>query len=232
MGNQPEFLGHRAAAAEFLEDAAQHRLDGGKDILLRDKTHFDIELVEFAGAAVGARILVAKTRRDLEIAVEARHHDELLELLRRLRQSVEFSWMQAGRHQKIARTFWARSGKNRGLELEKTLGLHPRAERVDDLTAQHDVLMQLVAAQIEEAIAQPHVFRIVLLAEHGHRQFGGGSQNLDSDDIDFDEAGRHFGIFGARGAFPNRAVDPDDPFRTNLPSLRESWLILVHDAWD
>ena len=60
------------------------------------------------------------------------------------------------------------------------------------------LLMQLLATQIEEAVAQPHVFWIILLAEHGHRQFGGGSENLDSGDIDFDQAGRHFGIFGAR----------------------------------
>src|SRR5580704_3426913 len=124
MADHREFLGYRAARTKLLENPAQHRLDRGKDILLGDKTHFDIELVEFAGAAVGARILVAKTRRDLEIAIEARHHDELLELLRRLRQGVEFSRMQAGRHQKIARAFWTGSGENRSLELEKALRLH------------------------------------------------------------------------------------------------------------
>ncbi len=98
------------------------------------------------------------------------------------------------------------------------------------MAAQHDVLMQLLAAQIEEAVAQPHVFWIILLAEHGHRQFGGGSQNLDSGDIDFDEAGRHFRIFGARGASPNRAVDQHDPFRTKLFGLIESWRIRIHHA--
>jgi len=48
------------------------------------KAHLDIELIELARTAVGARVLVAEARRDLEIAVEARDHDELLELLRRL----------------------------------------------------------------------------------------------------------------------------------------------------
>ena len=221
---------HRAAAAELLEDPAQHRLDRREHILLRDEAHLDIELIEFAGAAVGARILVAETGRDLEIAVEARHHDELLELLRRLRQGVEFSRMQPGRHQKIARAFRARSGEDRRLELEKSLCLHARAEGIDDLPAQHDVLMQLFPAQIEESIAQPHVLGIVLLAEHGHRQFGGGSQNLDLGHIDFDEAGRHFGIFGARWAAPDRSVDPDHPFRAKLLGLGESRRIRIHHA--
>ncbi len=98
------------------------------------------------------------------------------------------------------------------------------------MTAQHDVLMQFFAPQIEEAVAQPYVFRIILLAGHGHRQFGGGSQNLDSGDIDFDESGRHFKIFGARGAAPDRSVDPDDPFRPKFSGLIESLRIRVDHA--
>ena len=76
---------------EFLEHAAQHRLDGGEDVVLGDEAHLEIELIEFARRTVGAAVLVAETRRDLEIAVEARHHDQLLELLRRLRQRIELS---------------------------------------------------------------------------------------------------------------------------------------------
>ena len=116
------------------------------------------------------------------------------------------------------------------LELEKTLCLHARAEGIDDLPAQHDVLMQLFTAQIEKTIAQPHLFWIILLAEHGDGQFGGGPQNLDCGHIDFDEAGRHFGIFSPRGAMANLSVDPDHPFRTKLLGLRESRRIRIHDT--
>src|SRR5260221_5599450 len=94
----------------------ENRLDGGEDVVLRYEAHFHIELVEFARRAVGARGFVAKTRRDLEIAVEPRHHDELLELLRRLRQGVELSGMQARRHEKVARAFRRRGGQDRRLE--------------------------------------------------------------------------------------------------------------------
>ena len=69
-----------------------------------------------------------------------------------------------------------------------------------------------------------------MLAEHRQGQFGGGSQNLDFGHIDFDEAGRHVGIFGARWAAPDRSVDPDHPFRTQLLGLRESRRIRVHHA--
>ncbi len=100
-----KFRRHGLAGGEFLEHAAQHRLDGVEHVVLRDEAHLDVELIEFARRAVGARVLVAEARRDLEIAVEARHHDELLELLRRLRQRVELAGMDARRHQKVARAF-------------------------------------------------------------------------------------------------------------------------------
>src|SRR3546814_17154805 len=68
----------------------KHRLDSIEDVILRDEAHFEIKLVEFARRTIGTGVFVTKARRDLEIAIEARHHKELLEHLRRLRQRVEF----------------------------------------------------------------------------------------------------------------------------------------------
>src|SRR5204863_6052620 len=118
------------------------------------------ELVKLAGRAVGARVLVAKAWRDLEVAVEARDHGELLELLRRLRQRVELAGMQARRHQEVARAFRRGRGQDRRLELEETLLLHAAADRIDDLAALDDVGVQLLATQVEETVFQPYVLRI------------------------------------------------------------------------
>jgi hypothetical protein len=41
----------------------------------------------------------------------------------------------------------------------------------DDLGAGHDVLVQRLAAQVEEAVLQADVFRIIGLAKHRQRQF-------------------------------------------------------------
>ncbi len=73
--------------------------------------------------------------------------------------------------------------------------------------------MQLLAPQIEEAVFEPGLLRIFLLAEHRHRQFGGGPQHLDLVDIDLDLAGRQFGVLGAGGAPAHLAVDAHHPFR-------------------
>ena len=122
IGNAREGLGDRLALGELLEEVAQHRLDGVEDVLLLDEAHLDIELVELAGRAVGAGVLVAEAGRDLEVAVEAGDHDELLELLRRLRQGVELAGMEPRGHQEVARAFRARmrSGSASGTRRSRT----------------------------------------------------------------------------------------------------------------
>ena len=90
---------------KLLKDATDHRLDSVENILLLDKAHLEVELIEFAGAAISAAVLIAETGRDLEIAVESGDHDKLLELLRCLRQCIEFAGMKTRRHQKVTRTF-------------------------------------------------------------------------------------------------------------------------------
>ena len=78
--------------------------------------------------------------------------------------------------------------------------------------ALHDVAVQMLAAQIEEAVTQPDVLGIVLLAEHRHRQLAGAAQDLDLADVDFDFAGRQLRIDGALRPPPHLAVDAHHPF--------------------
>ena len=89
---------------ELAEDAGQHRLDGRKHVVLRHERQLDVELIELAGRAIRPRVLVAKTGRDLEVAIEAGDHQQLLELLRRLRQRVELARDGCG---------WARGSRAR-----------------------------------------------------------------------------------------------------------------------
>ena len=78
--------------------------------------------------------------------------------------------------------------------------------------ALHDVVVQPVAAQIEEAVLEPDLLRIFLIAEHRHRQFAGRPQHLDLGDEDLDRAGRQVGVLGAGRALAHLAVDPHHPF--------------------
>ena len=113
--------------------------------------------------------------------------------------SARIARMEAGWDQEVARAFGARGGEDRRLELEEPLLFHPSAERINDLPAQHDVLVQLLAAQVEETVSEPRVLGIGLVAEHRQRQVAGRAENFDLTHVDLDEAGRHLWVFGAGG---------------------------------
>src|SRR5581483_2678010 len=102
---------------KLLEDAVKDGRERREDVLLRDERHLEVELIELARRAVRTPVLVAETRCDLEIAVEPRGHQELLELLRRLGQRVELPRMDAARHEVIARALRRARGQDRRLEL-------------------------------------------------------------------------------------------------------------------
>ena len=223
------FLRHGLAAAELLEQAAQDGLDRIEHIVLRDEAHLQIELVEFARRAVGARVLVAEAGRDLEITVEARDHDQLLELLRRLRQRVELAGVHAARHEIIARAFGRGRGEDRRLELEETGVAHALPQRPDDVLPLHDIGVQRFAPEIEEAISEPRLLRIVRLAEHRQRQLLGFRQNIEALDPDLDRAGRQVGIDRLGRAGDHLAVDAHHPFRLQPLRLLEGRRLRVGD---
>ena len=199
--------------AELLEHAVQHRLDRREHVLLGDERHFEIELVELARRTVGPRILVAEARGDLEVAVEAGHHDELLELLRGLRQGVEFARMDAARHQEVAGAFGRARGEDRCLEFGEPLLDHAPADAGDDGGAQHDVAVHLLAAEIEETVAKPGILGVVLLAEHRHRQLRGDGLHGQLADAQLDMAGRDRVVDRVVAALDDGARDRHDALR-------------------
>ena len=227
IGDMRELLGDGKPAAEFLEHTAQHRLNGVEHVLLGDETHLDVELIELSGRTVGAGVLVTEAGSDLEVAIEARHHDQLLELLRRLRQRIELAGMDARGHEEVASTLGRGCGEDRRLELEEALVRHAAAQRVDDLAALHDVLVDALTAEVEEAIAQPDVLGILGVAEDRKRQFGGLAQHLDVGREDLDEAGGEIGVLGAGRARAHLAVHPDHPLRAHLLGRLEGGRIRV-----
>ena len=127
------------AVGELLEHARQHRLDRIEHVVLRDEAHFEIELVEFARDAVGARVLVAEAGRDLEIAVEAGDHHQLLEHLRRLRKRVELARVDPARDQIIARAFGRAAVRIGVWNSVKPCSIIRR--RIDAMTAERSMML-------------------------------------------------------------------------------------------
>ena len=187
-------------------------LDGGEDILLGHEAHLDVELIELQ-AAVGAQVLVPEAGGDLEVAVEARHHQQLLELLGRLRKGVEGPRVHPGRHQEVPGAFRRRSRQDGGLVLQEALLDHPVADRVDDLRAQDDVPVEGLAPQVEIAVLEPDLFRVVRLAEDRQGQLGGLGQDLDGAHAHLDLAGGEVRVHGLGRPGDHLAVNADDALR-------------------
>ncbi|NRP51543.1 hypothetical protein XMM354_003342 [Aliiroseovarius sp. xm-m-354] len=145
-------------------------------------------MVEIGGRAVGARVFVAEAGRDLEVFVKARNHQQLFELLWRLRQRVELARMQTRRHEEVARSFGGGCGDDRGLELTEVLIPHTLADRGHNVRAQCHVLLHLLTTQVEVAVTQARFLRVLLIAKHLQRQLSSRAKHLDVACVDFDLA--------------------------------------------
>jgi len=90
-------------ATDFLEQMAGHRLEEIEHVVLIDEAHLAVDLRKL-GLAVGTQVLVAETLGNLEVAVDAGHHEQLLERLRTLGQCIKLSGVHTRRHHEIAGT--------------------------------------------------------------------------------------------------------------------------------
>ena len=96
---------------------------GLEHVVLVDEAHLHVHLHELV-LTVGAEVFVAQATRHLVVAVDASHHQQLLEELRALRQRVERAGLLARRHQELAGTLWRRRDEHRRLDLDEVTG-HP-----------------------------------------------------------------------------------------------------------
>src|SRR3546814_18982578 len=88
--------------------------DWSSDVCSSDLLHVQLGELELAVRAQG---LVAGAYRDLIIAIEAGHHQDLLEQLRRLRQRVELAFVHARGHQEVACALGRGLGQARGYDV-------------------------------------------------------------------------------------------------------------------
>ena len=90
------------------------------DLLFAHERGLDIELREFR-LTLGAQVFVAEAAHDLIVAIEAAHHEQLLEQLRRLRQREELTGMRAARHEIVARAFRRRLRQHRRFDVDEAV---------------------------------------------------------------------------------------------------------------
>ena len=98
--------------------AAEQAFDEADDVVLADEAGLDVDLGELR-LAVGAQVFVAEAAGDLEILLHARDHQELLVLLRGLRQGVEAARAEARGHEEVAGAFRGRVREDRRFDFEE-----------------------------------------------------------------------------------------------------------------
>ena len=143
-------------ALHLSEQALHEPLVDLHDILDIDEAQLHIDLGEL-GLAVGAEILVAEAARELDIAVEARHHQELLVDLGRLGQGVELAGMDARGHEIVAGALGRGFDHHRGLDLDEAVLVEIVAGDLGDARASDQVLLQRRASEVEIAVFEPDI---------------------------------------------------------------------------
>ena len=121
---------------QLLEEIAGHTLEDRQHIFLLDEAHLTVDLSELR-LAVRTKVLVTEALDDLEIAIKTTNHQQLLEGLRRLGQSVELVRVHARGHDEVTSTLWRRLNEDRRLYFEEALTIkiaaHSKSKAVTQL---------------------------------------------------------------------------------------------------
>ena len=131
-------FGRQLHATNLLEQVTGHVLKQVDHVVLVNKRHLAVDLCKL-GLTISAKILVAETFCYLEIAVKARHHEQLLQRLRTLRQSIELTWVHARRHHKVACAFRCAAYEDWGFHLYEVARIKEVANQYGHAVAQLQV---------------------------------------------------------------------------------------------
>ena len=153
----------------LLKDRADEVFHHLADFDFFQERRFNIDLREF-GLAVGTQVFVAEALDDLIVAVKARDHQHLLKELRRLRQRVEHTVLNAGRNEVVAGAFGGGLRENRRFNVDKAVVIQEVAHGLRHLKAQLQVFLHLRTAQIEHAVGKTRGFAHSVVVELERRR--------------------------------------------------------------
>ena len=178
-----------AASGPDIPDQPLGHLD---HLLLVAEAHLHVDLGEL-GLAVGPQVLVAETFGDLEIAVEAADHQQLLKQLGGLGQGVELPGPDPAGDQVVSGPFGGGFGEHRRLHLHEAQLRQGVAGGDGRLGAEAEDLMHLRRPQIEIAVFEPDLLVDLRVAQvEGHRL--GAVLDLQLADDDLHLAGLEIGV--------------------------------------
>ena len=131
-------------------------LDDVEHIVFIDEGHFEVQLGELR-LPIRTLVLVAIAADDLEVAIHAGHHEQLLVELGRLGQCVHVTRLQPAGDQEVASALWRAPDQHWGFDLEEPFGVEEIADRFCQPVPQLEVARHPRPAQVQVAIAKPHL---------------------------------------------------------------------------
>ena len=188
-GHAGEFV--ELDALHLLEEMLGEAFEHVEHILLMYKAHLAVDLRELR-LTIGAEVLVAEAAHNLEVAVHASHHQQLLVLLRTLRQGIELTGVHAGRDNEVAGPFGGALDEHGGLYLEKITVGEVVSHQHSHLVAHDEVVAHGIAADVEVAVFHAEVVATVALVFDGKGRRLGLVKDIQFGDLEFDITCRNF----------------------------------------
>ncbi len=189
----------------FLEHRTDQLLHDAGNGTFVDETHFQIELREF-GLSIRAQVLVAETTHDLVIAVQPRHHQELLENLRRLRQCKKFARVGPAGDDVIAGSFRRRFRQHRRFDIDKAVLIEEIPHCPGHRMSQAQVGEHVLPAEIQVAKLEPQfLVRLFVMVKRRRLRI---VQRLQFVRENLDLSGRHIRVHRTFGPVTHLPFDP------------------------
>ena len=182
-------------------------------VLLLDERHLAVDLSELR-LTIGTQVLVAEATYDLEVAVVTSHHQQLLQGLGRLRQSVELIGVHTARNNEVARTLRGRFDQIGGLDFEEALLVEERTHCLSHTVAQDHCTLQGGTTQVEVAVTHTQIVATVRVLLDGERRSLCHVENGQLFGCHLDIARCHFGVL--RLTLDNATRYLNDIFATQL----------------
>mmetsp|Transcript_26293 Transcript_26293/g.36697 ORF Transcript_26293/g.36697 Transcript_26293/m.36697 type:complete len:288 (-) Transcript_26293:414-1277(-) len=143
-----------------LEDAVDHRLEGVEDVLLSHERHLAVDLREFR-LAVGSELLIAEALDDLEVAVDPSNHEDLLECLRGLGESIELAGVGSRWYYEVARSLRCRFHQYRRLNLNEAFACEIIPYNLCAFGTENEGVFDRIASDVEEAVLHANFFKAI-----------------------------------------------------------------------
>ena len=200
--------------AHAAEGIGQDLFERAHDIVLVHERHLDIDLGEL-WLTVGTQVLVAEALGNLVVALDATDHEQLLQKLRGLRQSVEVARLDAAGDDEVAGALGSGLEQGGRLDLHELTVVQRLANGKGKVGAQLEVGHHLGTTEVQIAITQTGVLArldaVLDLERRGNRSV----EHLGVVGQDLDLAGRELGVGGLLATGAHDAVNLDGPLGTH-----------------